>query len=197
MTAAVAPVAPDAVLRFWLEECSPADWYTQDDALDAKIRDRFGATLDQTLPLSQPLSQWRTTPEGTLALLILTDQFPRNMFRGTARAFATDNLARAVTKWAISRGFDRRIEGTARQFFYLPLEHSEVIPDQERAVRLIAMWGEAPQTLLHARAHRAIIRRFGRFPFRNAALGRMTSPAEQVFIDDGGYGAILRDLQAG
>lgn len=189
-------VTPDAVLRFWLEECSPADWYKQDDALDETIRGRFGATLDQARHLARSPSLWRTTPEGTLALLILTDQFPRNMFRGEARAFATDDLARAVTKWAIARDVDRRVKGAGQQFFYLPLEHSEVVPDQERAVRLIATRMESPDTLLHARAHRAIIRRFGRFPFRNAALGRRTSRAEQAFMDDGGYGAILRKLQA-
>lgn len=185
--------SPEDVVDFWLEELTPADWYRQDDALDARIRDRFLPTWEAA---AQIKSRWTTTARGTLAFLILTDQMSRNMLRGQARAFSTDGLALATTKAGIDRGFDMQIAGSARQFFYLPLEHSEFLADQERAVRLILLRMDAPETLLHARAHREIIRRFGRFPFRNAALGRTSSPAEQAFLESGAYGAVLRALQA-
>ncbi|WP_179380455.1 DUF924 family protein [Jannaschia marina] len=180
------------VVEFWLEELTPEDWYRQDDALDARIRDRFFESWTQARPLRRA---WAGTPKGALGFLILTDQMSRNMMRGEGRAFSTDGLARAVAKSAIGRGFDLRIEGPGRQFFYLPLEHSESLQDQERAVRLIGMRMDAPETLLHARAHRNIIRRFGRFPFRNAALGRTSSGAERAFLDGGAYGAEVRALQ--
>ena len=184
---------PEDVLTFWLQECGPEDWYRGGEALDAAIRDRFLPAWEGAR--HGDLRHWRQEARGTLALLVLTDQFPRNMFRGEARAFATDPLAREVAKSAIGRGQDLRIEGEARQFFYLPLEHSESLTDQERAVRLIATRMDAPETLLHARAHRDIIRQFGRFPFRNAALGRRTGPAEQAFLDDGGYGARVKAMR--
>lgn len=181
------------VIAFWTEDLTPADWYRQDDALDARIRDRFLETWEQARHLRRI---WGVTARGSLALLILTDQMSRNMMRGEARAFSTDGFARAVTKSAIARGHDLQIEGAARQFFYLPLEHSEVMQDQDRAVRLILMRVDSPETLLHARAHREIIRRFGRFPFRNEVLGRTSSRAEQEFLDAGGYGAVLRAVQS-
>nr|WP_092646067.1 DUF924 family protein [Jannaschia faecimaris] len=183
----------DEVNRFWFSELTPADWYKKDDALDDQMRDRFFETWEAAEHLH---GSWGATARGSLALLILTDQMSRNMMRGHARAFSTDWLARAVTKSAIRRGFDLKIEGSARQFFYLPLEHSEVMQDQEQAVRLIMMRMDAPLMLLHARAHREIIRQFGRFPFRNEVLGRKTSAAERAFLDAGAYGAVLRKLQA-
>ncbi|SFI42696.1 DUF924 family protein [Jannaschia pohangensis] len=187
-------IDPEDVLTFWLEECEPADWYKSDPKLDATIRTRFGAAWDAAR--QDKLAHWAVTARGALALLILTDQFSRNMFRGTAQAFATDPLARSVVYGALSRGLDTQIEGAGRQFFYLPLEHSESLQDQSRAVRMILTRMDAPETLLHARAHREVIRRFGRFPFRNDALGRRTSSAEQAFLDSGSYGAVVRDLQA-
>ena len=183
---------PDEIVDFWTRELAPEDWYRQDDALDARIREGFYDSWTRARGLRD---RWPATAQGALALLILTDQMPRNMFRGEARAFATDGLARGVTKSAIARGLDVQVEGPARQFFYLPLEHSEAMPDQEQAVRLIATRMESAETLLHARAHRDIIRRFGRFPFRNEVLGRTSSPAERAFLDDGGYGATVRALR--
>ncbi|MEM9798599.1 MAG: DUF924 family protein [Pseudomonadota bacterium] len=184
---------PRQVLDFWLEECTPEDWYKGGAALDAEITARFEAMWEAAR--AGRLARWRATPEGALAFLILTDQFPRNMFRGEAKAFATDAMALSTAKSAVDARLDMRIEGAARQFFYLPLEHSECLADQERAVRLICTRMDAPETLLHARAHREVIREFGRFPFRNAALGRETGPRESVFLEEGGYGAVVREMR--
>ncbi|WP_371154308.1 DUF924 family protein [Jannaschia sp. 2305UL9-9] len=186
---------PEDVLTFWLDEEGPQSWYAGGEALDDRIRSRFEPAWEAARKGS--LSSWRKRARSALALLLLTDQFSRNMFRGTAKAFATDAIARSVARQAIDAGFDRDIAEPARQFFYLPLEHSESLADQARAVRLIMLHMDAPETLLHARAHRAIIRQFGRFPFRNEALGRVTTAREQAFLDGGAYGAVVRHLRAG
>ena len=188
-------VGPDEVLAFWLDVCEPTDWYKSEPEFDAEIRERFEETWEAASEGS--LSLWLTYPSGTLAYIILTDQFPRNMFRGTGKAFATDAIARAAAKMAIDRDWDMKIDEPARQFFYLPLMHAENLCDQDRAVRLIHT--RMPETghnnRDHARAHRAVIRDFGRFPYRNNALGRKTSDAEQAFLDAGGYGAAIRAQQ--
>lgn len=188
--------SPDDVLAFWLDEIGPDGWYTGGDALDQKIRDRFEGVYK--LACDGSLSLWLTYPSGTLAYIILTDQFSRNMFRGTAKAFASDKIARAAAKAAISKGWDMRIDEPARQFFYMPLVHTECLVDQDRAVRLIM--NRMPETgagnLLHAKAHREVIRKFGRFPNRNTALARETPEPEARFLDDGGYGAIVKEVQA-
>jgi len=184
------------ILEFWLDELSPADWYKEDAALDAKIRQRFEATW--TRAAQGALAQWLTYPSGALAYIILTDQFPRNMFRGEARAFSTDRAALAAAKCAIDKGWDLKIDEPARQFFYLPLMHSENLCDQERCVRL--MLERMPETgaanLLHARAHREVIRQFGRFPYRNTALARATTAQEAEYVAAGSYGETVRSLQA-
>ncbi|MCF7700014.1 DUF924 family protein [Loktanella sp. M215] len=184
------------VLSFWLDEVAPADWYRQDDALDAKIRETFAETWERAA--DGHLGLWLTCPSEALAYIILTDQFPRNMFRGSSEAFSTDPLARAAAKMAVDRDWDLRIDPPARQFFYLPLMHSENLADQDRAVRLFhaRMPDDGADNLDHARAHRAVIRNFGRFPHRNEALSRPTTAAEQTFMQDGGYGAMLRQVQA-
>ncbi len=188
-------VAPEEVLAFWLDEANPEDWYKSDPAFDAAIRDKF--LQSWTEATEGALGLWLTHPSGTLAYIILTDQFPRNMFRGTRHAFATDELARAAAKMAIERNWDMKIDEPARQFFYLPLMHAENLSDQDRAVRLIH--SRMPETGKgnqdHARAHRYIIRQFGRFPYRNDALERKTTKAEQVFLDAGGYGFAIRAIQ--
>ncbi|MFH5775648.1 DUF924 family protein [Paracoccus sp. NGMCC 1.201697] len=178
---------PDEITRFWLDEVGEKGWYARDDALDQSIRDRFMATWAQADELAR---QWAQTPQGALAALILTDQFPRNMFREDPRAFATDDLAREIADAAVSAGHDLRIEPPARQFFYLPFEHSENLSDQNRAVELFAefMPGE---NLRHAELHRDTIARFGRFPWRNAALGRPPTEAENRVMQAGGYGALV------
>lgn len=187
---------PDEVLAFWLDEVGPKGWYDGGEALDKLIRDRFEDTYKKAC--SGALSFWLTHASGALAYVILTDQLPRNMFRDTPKSFATDGLARAAVKAAISKGWDLKIDEPARQFFYMPLVHSECLTDQDRAVRLIMT--RMPETgegnLLHAKAHREVIRRFGRFPTRNAALARATSAAEAAFLNEGGYGAIVAALRA-
>lgn len=178
---------PAQINRFWLEETGPDGWYQVSETLDQTIRDRFLASWEQAETLAPG---WTDTPEGALAALILTDQFPRNMFRGDPRAFATDALARRIADQAIAAGFDLRIDPPARQFFYLPFEHSESLDDQNRAVELFGefMPGENER---HAILHRDTIAKFGRFPWRNAALGRVPTEAEDAVMQAGGYGALV------
>lgn len=187
---------PAEILAFWLDETGPKGWYSGGEELDQVIRDRFGETYKQAC--SGALSLWLTYPSGTLAYIILLDQFSRNMFRDTPKAFATDGIARAAAKAAIAKGWDTKIDEPARQFFYMPLVHSECLSDQDRAVRLIKT--RMPETgegnLLHAKAHREVIRRFGRFPTRNEALSRETPDAEKEYLENGGYGAMVKELQA-
>jgi len=187
---------PQDVLAYWLDEVSPSVWYKQDDAVDADITDRFKDTWEQAA--DGALGLWLTCPSETLAYIILCDQFPRNMFRDDARAFETDASARAAAKMAIDKDWDLRIDEPGRQFFYLPLMHSENLADQDRAVRLIH--DRMPETghnnIDHAKAHRAIIRDYGRFPFRNAALDRSSNAAEVAFMSGGGYGDILRAVKS-
>lgn len=183
---------PSRITQFWLDECSPSDWYKQDAAFDQAIRDEFKQSWDAALNGAYGL--WLTYPTGALAYLILTDQLSRNIFRGQGAAFATDRLALAAAKKAIHLKWDRRIDGLARQFFYMPLMHSECLTDQDRCVRLMQERLNDDSNLLHARAHREIIRLFGRFPYRNAALGRRNTPAEEIFLSGDGYGGILRQL---
>ena len=185
----------EELVDFWLNDVGEKGWYEQSDALDAQIRDRWLPLWEEAR--TGALDGWRSAPRSALALLILLDQFPRNMFRGDARAFATDALARRSAKDAILRGFDRRTALPERQFFYMPLEHSELLSEQDRAVRLMLLnFGRDSEMLRHARAHREIIRRFGRFPFRNAVLGRESRPEEVEFLAAGGYRAALEQVPA-
>ena len=186
---------PEDVLSFWLDEIGPKGWYAPDDGLDDLISEKFADAW--TGAMAGRYSLWLTYPSGALAYIILTDQFPRNMFRGTAQAFASDRVSLAAAKAAVGKRWDMKIDEPARQFFYMPLMHSENLCDQERCVRL--MFERMPATgdnnLLHARVHREVIRRFGRFPYRNDTLDRATTPSEADYIDAGGYGATLRELQ--
>jgi uncharacterized protein (DUF924 family) len=175
--------SPKAVIEFWLA-AGPDKWFTKDDAFDAEIRSRFLATYHAVV--AGQLADWDNTAEGALALLITLDQFPRNMFRGSAQAFAADPLARQIAERAIARGFDRMVGPVEQQFFYLPFEHSDSPADQERCVALFRATGNA-EALKWAELHADIIRRFGRFPHRNAALGRATTAEEQAFLDGGGF----------
>ncbi|MFQ6553356.1 DUF924 family protein [Aestuariibius insulae] len=186
---------PDDVLGYWLDEVGPSGWYDADAARDTEITDRFGDALEEAK--EGAFSLWLTYASGTLAYLILTDQFSRNIHRGEAEAFTTDRISRAAAKAAIGHGWDFKIDEPARQFFYLPLMHSENLCDQDRAVRLILtrMPDQGASNLLHAKAHREVIRRFGRFPFRNEALSRETTEVEKRWLDEGGYGATVRALK--
>jgi uncharacterized protein (DUF924 family) len=188
---------PTDVNEFWLNEVGPEGWYVADPELDGRIRTQFLETWETCAAAScdgKGLDEWMMSPEATLALLIVLDQFPRNMFRGDGRSFSTDKKARAVAKKAIERGWDMRVPCPERQFFYMPLMHSECLSDQDRAVRLFKTRFDTDTSLLHARAHREVIRMFGRFPYRNQALGRETTEAEQSFLDAGSYGAVVNKL---
>ncbi len=185
-------MTPEVILDFWLHDVGPKGWYEKNPALDRRIRDLFGATWENAAQITE---EWRDTPRGTLAAIILTDQFPRNMFRGDARSYATDALACELARHALTNGYDLQIDPPARQFFYLPFEHSEQLGDQHLCVELFAkrMPGE---NLLHAEMHRDVIAHFGRFPWRNGDLDRESSPAEQALIEAGGYGALVSGKQS-
>ncbi len=176
-------VTPAEVIAFW-RDAGPERWFKKDDAFDETVRARF-LTLHERAAAGE-LKDWENSAEGTLALLLLFDQFPRNLFRGTPRAFATDELARAIAAGALLKGFDAQVAPDMRSFFYLPFEHSEDMADQERGIALYTAAGDQDD-LKWAQIHHDIIRRFGRFPHRNAILGRTTTPEEQAFLDAGGF----------
>ncbi len=173
------------IIAFW-REAGPDKWYRKDDAFDAAIRIRFLAAHEQAA--SGALWNWEETAEGALALLILLDQFPRNLFRGSAHAFATDAAAHNVADRAIARGFDQQTEGPLKQFFYLPMMHAESLADQERCLAAFEQLGAGfEDNVKYAHVHLDIIKRFGRFPHRNPVLGRISSAQEQVFLHSGGF----------
>jgi uncharacterized protein (DUF924 family) len=174
---------PEDVIAFW-RSAGPSRWFRKDGSFDHEITVQFLATHEAAA--AGRLAHWETTPDGALALLLLLDQFPRNMFRGSARAFASDPLARAVAQRAIAQGFDAAAASAERIFFYLPFTHSENLADQERSLALTPRTGDA-ETEEYARIHADIIRRFGRFPHRNAVLRRTTTPEEQAYLDAGGF----------
>jgi uncharacterized protein (DUF924 family) len=176
------PTAPD-VLAYW-RALGPKRWFVRDAAVDAEIRAKFLGLY--TAAVAGSLGPWEDDASGALTLVIVLDQFPRNMFRGSAAAFAADPLACAAAGRAIDRGFDRRAAKAERPFFYLPYMHSEALADQERCLELCHA-AEDAGTLKYAKLHADIIRRFGRFPHRNAVLGRVTTPEEQAFLDGGGF----------
>jgi uncharacterized protein (DUF924 family) len=174
--------APLEVVEFW-RGAGPRMWFAKDDEFDRRFRERF-------LPLHEAavrgeLDAWRESPEGVLALCVLLDQFPRNAFRGTPRMYASDELAREIADRAVRSGLDRRVDKELRLFVYLPFGHSEKLEDQERSVQLAQELGEP--NLSHAKQHRDIVKRFGRFPHRNPILGRTMRPEEQKYLDEGGF----------
>jgi uncharacterized protein (DUF924 family) len=176
------PIAtPAGIVGFW-RDAGPKRWFEKDAAFDREIRDKFLPSHEAAA--NGQLKSWENNAQGALALLILLDQFPRNMFRGDARTFATDPLARAISAGALIKGFDAQA-GDLRDFFYLPFVHSEDIADQERAIALYKAVGS--DNLKWAHVHADIIRKFGRFPHRNAVLGRETTADEKAFLDSGGF----------
>ena len=179
---AVAPGDAREVVAFWAG-AGPALWFAKDDAFDRRFRERF-IRLHEAAARGE-LDGWSATPVGALALVILLDQFPRNAFRGTPRMYATDAAARRVADAAIAAGHDRIAEGELQRFFYLPFGHSENLSDQDRAVELCGRLGG--RDLAQAEHHRDIVRRFGRFPHRNAILGRPMTTAEEEYLANGGY----------
>jgi len=176
-------VGPSDVLAFWTA-AGPDKWFEKDAAFDAEIARRFSVTWQAAV--DGRLATWEATPAGALALTIVLDQFPRNMFRGDRRTYASDPAARGVADRALARGFDRAIPENLRRFFHLPFMHSEDLADQERCIALTRGLG-ADDTLKYAEQHADIIRRFGRFPHRNAVLGRASTAQEQAFLDEGGF----------
>jgi uncharacterized protein (DUF924 family) len=175
--------APADVLAFW-REAGKDKWYTKNEAFDAEVRQRFLGLWQQAA--AGELASWETTDDGALALVIVLDQFPRNMFRGDARTFSTDANALDVASRAIARGADKRIDPDLVEFLYMPFMHSERLADQERCIALFQNGGR-PDNVKFAEIHADIIRRFGRFPHRNEVLGRTTTAEERAFLDGGGF----------
>lgn len=177
----------DDVLDFWFSEQTRPRWWVKDDAFDAEVTRRFEAVHKQAA--AGTLSDWERTARGALALIVCLDQFPRNMYRNTPRAFATDDKARAAADAAIGRGHDLAFEDVHhRVFFYMPLEHSERIEDQDRCVALVRERCAGTEYLKYAIAHQDVIRRFGRFPHRNPILGRRNTPEEEEYLSQPGAG---------
>ncbi|MBZ9655883.1 DUF924 family protein [Phyllobacterium lublinensis] len=170
------------IVDFW-REAGPQKWFTKDEAFDQTCRQRF--TEDHLAAARREYENWLETPYGALALLILLDQLPRNFFRDTGHMYATDTLARLYAGRALEQGHDLSVDPQLRAFFYMPFMHSENVDDQRRSVELCREG--APANLEYANQHYDIIRRFGRFPHRNAILGRQTTEEEQAFLDGGGF----------
>jgi uncharacterized protein (DUF924 family) len=178
-----AQVAPADILAFW-RDAGHKRWYTSDEAFDAEVRRRFLGLWQRAA--AGELSSWETSDDGALALVIVLDQFPRNLFRDDIRTYASDAQAREVAQHAIDRGVDARIDPALREFLYLPFMHSEHLADQLRCIELSRAAGHT-ESLKWAEHHADIIRRFGRFPHRNRLMGRSTTPEEQAFLDEGGF----------
>ena len=176
-------VAPADILTFW-REAGRDRWYRRDAAFDAEVRRRYLELWRKAA--AGGLCAWEATDDGALALTIVLDQFPRNMFRDDALTYSSDALAREVAGSAIDRGADARIEPSLLEFLYMPFMHSEQLSDQLRCVELFGGTDDA-ENLRYAEQHADIIRRFGRFPHRNRILGRSTTAEEQDFLDSGGF----------
>lgn len=174
-------ITPSAVVAFW-KEAGPGKWYRKDDLFDRAFREAGRAA--HWSAARRELDDWMDTAEGALALMILLDQYPRNSFRGTAHQFATDGLALSFARDAVARGYLEAFEPDLRQFLLMPNMHSEALADQDALLPLCA---DMAETLKFAHIHRDIIVRFGRFPHRNAVLGRATTAEEQAFLDQGGF----------
>jgi len=168
-----------AVLAFWFDHLSPSQWFEADTMVDAACRARFKALYERLA--SRVPSEWLDSADGCLAAIIVLDQFPRNMFRGHPRAFATDRAALAIAEQAIDIGFDSKLEPSRRSFLYMPFQHSEDPGVQARSVELFTQLGIA-ETLDFAKRHKAIIDRFGRFPHRNDIVDRASSDEERAYL---------------
>ena len=188
--AEVGGVHPQAVLDFWFRELEPEDHFNGGERVDATVRERFGDLVEGLQAAGYP-HIWESKPDTALALLIALDQFPRNMHRGSGAAYLLDNIALDVAMRAIGRGFQEGMGPLRAKYVLMPLMHAEDMAVQDKAIPLFAEHTD-PDTLAHAKAHREAIRRFGRFPARNAALGRQSTDAEIAYLE-GGY---ARDLEA-
>jgi uncharacterized protein (DUF924 family) len=177
-------ISPADILTFW-RAAGPKRWFNKDAAFDAEVRARFFAVWEAAR--DGRLKAWEDSDDGALALILVLDQFPRNLFRDDARAFSTDPEALALARRAVARGVDARVDPALRAFVYLPFMHSENLADQERCVALCRAVG-LTDNIDFAVEHADIIRRFGRFPHRNRVLGRATTPEEAAFLAGGGFG---------
>jgi uncharacterized protein (DUF924 family) len=177
------------ILEFWFGNASsPQKWFVADPDFDRECREGFG--LDYERAARGELDQWAESPEGALALVLLLDQFPRNIYRGTARAFASDDKARVIARHAVAAKFDHALPPVRRAFLYMPFQHSESLSDQHESVRLFRELAsdsaDAAGFVQYAERHLELISRFGRFPYRNAVLGRQSTPDELQFLAGGG-----------
>ena len=185
------PRTPNEILEFWFSDRARPLWFERNAAFDEEIRVRFGAVI--AAACAGELESWSGSAQSALALVLLLDQFTRNVYRGTPRAFAGDSRARAVATAAVERGFDRQLPLDRRHFFYLPFEHSEDVGDQRRSVALFRSWAEAHDgaqrdqalaQMTYVYRHQEIVERFGRFPHRNAILGRESTAEELAFLNE-------------
>ncbi len=174
---------PEPIVQFW-SAAGPSAWFKKDSGFDQELRTRFEAA--HHCAARGEYAPWEQSAEGALALILLLDQIPRNIYRGSAHAFAADPLAQASADRAVNAGFDRATAMPLRVFFYLPFEHAENIGLQARCMALTEAAGDA-EYARYARLHRDIIARFGRFPHRNTALARLSTAEEQAFLDAGGF----------
>lgn len=174
-------IAPEDILNFWFMLVKPEKWFDDDTALDSEVREMFLPAHEAAL--RGEMKKWEETPEGTIALLLLLDMFPRRMFRGTPRAYATDDFALDIAREAIIRHFDDRIDRQYKLFFYLPFSHAEDEGDQRLALFYIRERTKEEAWIDLADRRCDIIQRFGRFPHRNAALGRESTPEELAFLE--------------
>jgi uncharacterized protein (DUF924 family) len=176
---------PETVLHFWFNDLAPKDWFVKNEDLDTRIAERFAGLH---LALSREVGEaWRATPDARLALVIVFDQFPRNIYRGSPLAFATDGLALKEAKAALAVGADKSVDESRRAFFYMPFEHAEDMDEQERCVALFEALGDE-NYLDYAHRHLDVIKRFGRFPHRNPILGRTSTPEEKAYLAEPGAG---------
>ena len=176
------------VLDFWFDEAGEKAWFKLDPVFDEKVRARFEVLAqEKAQEVERGESPWEKRAFSALALILLLDQFPRNMYRDQAASFAWDGLALVVAKRAIDKGFDLQMPEPARSFFYMPFMHSEALADQKRCIELCDTRLEGSGTAKHARKHADVIERFGRFPHRNELLGRICTPEEETFLASGGY----------
>ncbi len=177
-------VTPAGIITFWME-AGPEKWFKKDAAFDQTIAARFGSTVDQAL--AGGLNDWSETPSGLLALVLVLDQFPRNIWREDARAFSCDEKALEVAERAVGNGQDMLVPPDQRQWVYMPYMHSESLAVQEQGLVYFKGRLDDARTYEFAVLHRDIIERFGRFPHRNILLGRDSTPEEMAYLDEGGF----------
>lgn len=184
------------ILTFWFKELEPGKRFNGGEEVDNQVREKFLRIYEDAT--RGKLNHWKNTPEGSLALILVLDQFSRNMFRGSSKSFEFDHLARQVAERAIEMNFDLEHEIERRGFYYLPFMHSENPRDQARCVELIStrLGENGRQTLVHAKVHEYIINEFGRFPYRNEALNRITSDKESAWLEEGGYMKAVRLIES-